>query len=732
MGFWGATGVGVGAIVGGGILALAGVACAATGPGAILAFALNGVIAVLTALSFAEMSAAFPESGGTYTFAKKVVSVRAAFTIGWVVWFASILAGVLYALGFATFALQVVSDLWPGASGAPGWIQGPGVTSALGIAAVSFYTVGLVRKAEGGGQWATVGKVIVFAVLILGGCWALLSEGTAGIGDALTPFFIRGSTGLFQAMGYSFIALQGFDLIAAVAGEVRDPGRTIPRSMLFSLTIALCIYLPLLFFVSTVGVPAGSSIAEMSRANPETVIADAAGHYLGPAGYWLVMVAAVLSMLSALQANLLASSRVAQAMARDRTLPSGLERVHPTRRTPVNAILVSASAVALLLLLIRDVAVAGAVASLIFLVCFALAHWTSILARLRSAGLSAPFRTPWFPFVPVVGGVSCLALAVFQGLAVPMAGVVAAVWIIIGGALFLRFLARRASIFDASSEALDPSLVQLRGRNPLVLAPIANPANAGAMVAVANALAPRGAGRVLLLNVVRDPEEALESDEAPQELVDSQAVLREALLASFREGLNPEALTTVAPKPWPEIIRVSREHRCASLLLGFSRLTEEVLATDLEELISEVGCDVAVLRARPGWDLQHVRRVLVPVGGRSEHHVLRARLLGSLSRSGSRETTFLRVLPEDASREAQERARHRLLLIARDEAPAHSETKLVQCADPAREVVREAGESDLLILGIQRHGPRLKAFGDFTLRIARETHCPLIMISRGR
>ena len=82
IGLAGATGVGIGAIVGGGILALAGVAYATTGPATLLVFAANGVIAVLTALSFAEMSTAFPQSGGTYTFAKNVLSVRAAFAFG--------------------------------------------------------------------------------------------------------------------------------------------------------------------------------------------------------------------------------------------------------------------------------------------------------------------------------------------------------------------------------------------------------------------------------------------------------------------------------------------------------------------------------------------------------------------------------------------------------------------------------------------------------------------------
>ena len=104
MGLLGATGVGVGAIVGGGILALAGVAFRTTGPSAMLAFLLNGILAVLTAFSYAEMSAAFPESGGTYIFSKKILSMPAAFIVGWVVWFASIIASVLYALGFASYA----------------------------------------------------------------------------------------------------------------------------------------------------------------------------------------------------------------------------------------------------------------------------------------------------------------------------------------------------------------------------------------------------------------------------------------------------------------------------------------------------------------------------------------------------------------------------------------------------------------------------------------------------
>ncbi|MCH5374087.1 MAG: APC family permease, partial [Planctomycetes bacterium] len=366
IGLFGAIGVGVGAIVGGGILALAGAAFAATGPSAILAFALNGGIAVLTALSFAEVSSKFPESGGTYTFAKKVLSVEAAFTVGWVVWFASIVAAVLYALGFGEFASVMIDELWRVTAGSPPpWIRQHPFVLALAVGATGFYAIGLMWKSSGGGQWANIGKVTVFAILVVAGLLLLPGRSTADVADALKPFFAAGPAGLLRAMGFTFIALQGFDLIAAVAGEIRDPSRTIPRAMLASLGIALAIYLPLLFVLITVGMPVGQTITEVSRANPETLIAVAAENYLGPFGFWLVVVAAVLSMASALQANLFAASRVALSMARDRTLPRRLAAVHPRRNTPIAAILATAALVLLILAVLPNVSAAGAASSLI-------------------------------------------------------------------------------------------------------------------------------------------------------------------------------------------------------------------------------------------------------------------------------------------------------------------------------------------------------------------------------
>ena len=169
MGLLGATGVGVGAIVGGGILALAGVAFGATGPSALLAFLLNGILAIVTAFSYAEMSAAFPESGGTYIFSKKILSMPAAFIVGWVVWFASIIASVLYALGFASFAATATAKAL---SFAP-FLRADVLTRKEGIAllaamAIAVYSVGLIRKSTGGGITCRAGSQDDEAMMLRG------------------------------------------------------------------------------------------------------------------------------------------------------------------------------------------------------------------------------------------------------------------------------------------------------------------------------------------------------------------------------------------------------------------------------------------------------------------------------------------------------------------------------------------------------------------------------------
>jgi amino acid transporter len=727
----GATGIGVGAIVGGGILVLAGVAFQAAGPAAIVAFALNGVVALLTALSFAELSSIFPESGGAYIFAKKVLAVRAAFGVGWVLWFAYIVAGVLYAMGFAEYAAAVAAAIAQAAYGsAPAWLTGRSIVVGLALAATVAYMLSLIRKASGGGQWETVGKLALFALLIAIGAWAVLRSEPGTVSSGMTPLFPNGATGVLSAMGYSFIALQGFDLIAAVGGEVKAPTRTIPRAMLYSLGIAMLVYLPLLFIVPTVGVRPGTGIVQMSAEGPATLMADAAREFAGPAGYWMVMAAAVLSTLSALAANLLAASRVALTMARDRTLPRVLALDHATRKTPLMAIYASALAMAVILLIVPDVAAAGAAASLIFLVCFALVHWIGLLARKRSRA-SPPFRTPLFPLVPIVGGLACAALAAFQAVSVPSAGGIAALWLGLGATLYVALFAGRARVVDAFAEARDPALVALRGRSPVVLLPVANPASAAGLVALANVIATPVVGRVIVLAVMRRPVPAdFDNGQLPPAMERAEAVVREALATSLASGHAPETLLTVADEPWSEIVRVARSEGCESLVLGLSSLEDPEDVKRLETLLNRVQCDVVLLRAPPGWSVSSVTRIVVAVGGRGGHDDLRARMLGSPGRDGQRHVVFVEVMRSDTSEPLRRQVEVQLRNFAEEETHGHPRAEIIASDDVVDALVRYAEPTDLLVVGLQQHRGR-RLLSETAIRIARASNAATLLISRG-
>ena len=729
-----ATGVGVGAIVGGGIMVLAGVAFQNAGPSALLAFAANGLIAFITAMSFAEISTTFPESGGAYTFAKKVLSVRAAFAAGWIGWFAYIVAGVLYALGFAAFAIEGISALFAALDRSPpAWLGGRQPLLLLATAAVVMYSVSLIRKSTGGGQLATIGKLIVFAVLIGAGAYAFFQQPHGDSRQALRPFFAGGGSGLLIAMGFTFIALQGFDLIAAIAGEVKNPRRTIPRAMFMSLGCALLVYLPMLFILTTVGVEPGGSIADLAEREGDTLFAAAVSRYLGPAGFWLVILAAVLATLSALHANILAASRVALSMAQDRTLPAVLGQVHHQRKTPVMAIYATALALVAILFMVPDVGAAGAAASLIFLVSFALVHMTTYLARVRGGVREGAYRTPLFPLIPVLGGLSCLGLAVFQAIMVPSATEITALWLGLGGILYFALFRHAAETVDASAEATDPLLAKLRGRTPLVLLPIANPANASALVAVANAMAPTEYARVLLLSIVRVSDDD-DASERMTRLEEAQQVMRSALRESYATDHAPEALITSASDPWHEIQRVAEEHRCDSLLLGLRQIGHgpAVLEVEVERLINRVSCDVAIMRAPPQWRLEDKKRILVPVGGLGDEHDLRARVLGSICRTEERVVTFVTVIPTNASdNEAAIRLRN-IRGLAEVRVLGAPRVEVIRSDDPAIALIEEASRHDVIVLGIQSVGWGRKVFGDVALRIARVAPCATIVLSSRR
>ncbi|TVP48698.1 MAG: amino acid permease [Gemmatimonadales bacterium] len=735
LGFVAAAGIGVAAIVGGGIFVLGGVAVAEAGPSAILAFALNGVIALLTAMAFAELATTFPENGGQYVYARRTFSVQAAFGVGWIMTFAHVVAAVLYALGFAVYAVAAAEAIVPAFAGSG--LVGL-VTPALALLATAVYGWRLTRGVAAGGQWENVGKLVVFGVLIAAGLATVVQRGPAEALAPLSPFLERGATGVVAAMGFTFITMQGFELIAGVAGEVRDPRKNVPRAMFASLGVALAVYLPLLLVVTTVGLPEGAtSPAQLARDNPETLFAVAASAYLGSFGFWLVIVAALLSTLTALQANLLAGSRVALAMARHRTLPRGLARMDARTGAPIMAIGFVCLSAALLILAIPDLAAAGAAASLIFLLTFAITHYSAWQVRKRAGGLvSGAWASPFFPLVPLVGMAACGLMVLFQVVTVPSAALLLVAWAGFGAFVYATFLSGRAEALDAAVSGGDPQFGRLRGRRRSVLVPLANPASAGGLASVAGALAPPQVGRILLHQVV---VAGIDADEAHirKAMQEGSAALSNALVRTRAEGVETELLLTVSETPWDEIARVARAEEVSSVLLGLAQTPDGGEGADeagrpahpIDRLMERLPSDVALLHAGADFDLDRVRRVLIPLSGHNDHDRLRARVIGTLARKGLEHLSFVHVLAPDAPPEAERRALAALQTYVGDEARGRGEAHVARAADAIGEIVKRAAGYDLLVLGITRPRGGKSRMGALLARMVREAPCPVLIIS---
>jgi len=712
--------VGVGAMVGAGIFVLCGVAMKSAGPASILAFALNGVLSLLTAFSFAELASAFPESGGGYVFAKKVFPIGGAFAAGWVLWFAYVVACALYALGFASFLGYTLVRFG---------LHPPGAFAPLVACAIALLAALLLaRRGAGGGNWISFAKIVAFLVLIAGGAVAFAGRPSGTLGTSFSPFLPLGAAGIFIAMGYTFIALEGFEVIASIAEEVKEPGRTIPRAMFLSIGMGLIVYMGLFFVILVAGGPADGTPAwrELGK-HGDSAMAIAATRFMGGPGATIVVVAGLLSTFSALAATLLAASRVSFSMARDRALPSRLSALGGPANTPVRALAASAVLVLVVIGVTADVEVAGAAASLIFLLSFALTNAAGLLVRFRG-GIAASYRAPLYPALPILGMTACLGLAVFQAAIVPAASAVVVVWLILGGALYRSIFGARARTVSARTEAWDDQLVRLRGRNPLVLVPIANPDRAEALLRFAYALAAPGVGRVLVLTVVpQDPTKGGEAGLAAFSRV--QAALPRCVEAACRMGRTFEGTVLVVKDVRDAIARTAAERAPETVLLGMSNMAQAGGLALLEGIIGSTSADVAVLNAPPGWSLDGVRRVLVPVAGGAPNDPLRARVLGTLLREGGRNARILRVLAPGDDRGDAERDLHRQ---AEDLGLGPDSCLIEEGSDAVAVIVSQSAEADLLILGFGAQDGRRRIMGDFALRIVGGARCAVAAIAQAR
>ncbi len=364
------------------------------------AWAVAGVLSLLGALVYAELAELLPESGGEYVYVRTAYGSLPAFLYGWQrFWIGSPGSIAAYAVGSATFLSGVL----------------PLTAFGRGAVAVSFITafslLNCLAVSVGGRAQTILTGLKAFLVLGLSvavlcfardGSVAHLAEGSAGAGGI-------GAFGL--AVLAALWAFDGWNNLPMAAGEVRDPARNVPLSLLLGVGLVFGLYAlaNLAYFYA---LPLTAILGASSRVNPgaPAVATLAAQTVFGAAGASFLAIAMVISAIGAMNGSILTGARVPFAMARDGRFPAFLARVAPNAQVPARAVLVQGAwACALALTGTFDQLTDWVVfASWIF---YALCGFALIVFRrrgLRGGGYRAPFF-PWLPLAFCLLAITLLA-----------------------------------------------------------------------------------------------------------------------------------------------------------------------------------------------------------------------------------------------------------------------------------------------------------------------------------
>ncbi len=450
--------VGVGAMIGAGIFVLTGIAAGIAGPALMLAFLFNGFLIFLTAAAYAELGSAVPEAGGEYLWIKSAFGGYQAFMGGWMSWFAHVVAGSLYALGFGSYFVFLLIDNHL----LDGKFFDPASKLVATIIILVFATINFIGTSETGkvGNIITIMKVIVIGLFIISGLWVIFLH----FNDRLShyePFFPRGFESVFMAMGFTFIAFEGHEIIVQTGEEVENPQTSIPRAIFKALMIVIPIYVLVAFTaLGAIVTENGITPWEFLENAGELGLAEAAKQFM-PLGATLLLLAGLISTLSALNATTFSSARMSFVMGREKLLPQRFGEVNEWSRTPHVAIFASAFLMFLIAAFLPIKTVAAA-ADLMFLLLFLQAN-RSLLRIRKNYGdkLTFGYQTPFFPLFPILAIIGKLFIMIFLLLIEPIAVGGTVIWLLLGTILWLVYSKRNASLMLRE----DPFAAYLRFEN---------------------------------------------------------------------------------------------------------------------------------------------------------------------------------------------------------------------------------------------------------------------------
>jgi APA family basic amino acid/polyamine antiporter len=417
--------LGIGAVIGTGIFVLTGTAAANyAGPALTVSFIISAVGCIMAGLCYAEFAAMIPVAGSAYSYSYATLGEFIAWLIGWDLILEYLFAASTVSVGWSGYMVSFLAD-WglqlPAAlTSAPfdyihgeGWVSTGHLINVPAMFVLALFSILLlsgIRRSAILNNIIVVTKLIVILLFIIfgvsyidsGNYMPFIPENTGSFGSF-------GWSGILRGAGVIFFAYIGFDAVSTAAQEARDPQKSMPKGILYSLMICMVLYI-----LVTIVLTGMVNYRELDVPAPIAYAIDRAGEGL----FWLrpfIKVGAIAGLSSVILVLLLGQSRIFFIMSKDGLLPPLFSRVNARYGTPHYSTLFTGVSCCIIAGLL-PINVLGELVSIGTLMAFVLVCASVIVLRRTRPDVKRPFRTPLVPLVPVLGILICLG----QMLALPL------------------------------------------------------------------------------------------------------------------------------------------------------------------------------------------------------------------------------------------------------------------------------------------------------------------------
>ncbi|MFX0012619.1 MAG: APC family permease [Candidatus Hermodarchaeota archaeon] len=412
---FGVTAYGVGNVLGAGIYALIGEVVGITGNISWLAFVIAAITGAFTGLSYAELSAMYPKSAAEFVYTEEAFKIRLlSFLLGWIIIFSGILSTSTVALGFAGYVSNILGI---------DFIFLKIIFAIALIIILSIVNFIGIRTST----WTN----ILFTLIEASGLILIIIIGIPHYGTVNYFEFpiTSGAGAVFSAVALVFFAYIGFEDIANIAEEVKNPNKNLPRAIIYSIIITTILYC--LTAISVVSIAPFSDIADSDA--PLNYVATQA---IGPIGGIVMSFIALFATANTVLIMLIVTSRMMYGMARDKALPEIIGKISSRHRTPIIAAILT-MIFTILPIFFGDISIVAHATVFGVLLNFILVNISLIALRRNKPEIERPFKLKpsigWMPLIALLGAVVCIGLLfTFDWLII----LIQAIIIVIGIAVF--------------------------------------------------------------------------------------------------------------------------------------------------------------------------------------------------------------------------------------------------------------------------------------------------------